>query len=162
MSDPVFDAAVALVIQHEAGESDNAADHGGLTKFGISQASYPDLDIAALTVEKAKSIYYTDWWLRYRICSLPTAISPKVLDTAVLAGPGTAITMLQRACNAVGAPCAVDGAIGPKTCAACASVAPSALLAAYRGIIVRHYEQIVAADPTQAVFLAGWEARAMA
>lgn len=162
MSDPVFDRAVAIVIEHEGGESDNATDHGGLTKFGISQASYPDLAIAALTIEKARSIYYTDWWIRYRICTLPTAISPKVLDSAVLAGPGTAIRMLQRACNAVGAPCEIDGAIGPQTRAACASVAPGALLAAYRGLLQRHYQQIVAADPAQAVFLAGWEARACA
>lgn len=37
-------------------------DKGGLTKFGISQASHPTLDIASLTVEQAIPIYSGEYW----------------------------------------------------------------------------------------------------
>lgn len=38
-------------------------DAGGKTKYGISQNSYPSLDIDSLTAEHAKKIAYTDYWM---------------------------------------------------------------------------------------------------
>jgi lysozyme family protein len=57
-----FEPAVELVLKHEGGLVSNPSDPGGLTNFGISQRSFPDLDIASLTVEQAKEIYAEKYW----------------------------------------------------------------------------------------------------
>lgn len=162
MPDALFERAVALVLAHEGGDADNPADRGGETRFGICRAQYPDLDIAKLTTEQAKAIYRRDYWLKYGLDRLPAAVAPKILDTAVLCGPGTAIRLLQRSLGIAGAACAVDGAIGPATLRACDAVPAEALLATYRSLLERHFCAIAAADPSQQIFLRGWTARALA
>jgi len=37
-------------------------DPGGETKWGISRRSYPDLDIEHLTLDRAREIYFADYW----------------------------------------------------------------------------------------------------
>ena len=49
------------ILGHEGGLSDNPKDPGGLTKWGISQRSYPHLDIRNLKVEEAVEIYKRDF-----------------------------------------------------------------------------------------------------
>ena len=44
-----FNLAVALTLQHEGGFIDLAADPGGATKYGITQADMPGVQIADLT-----------------------------------------------------------------------------------------------------------------
>lgn len=151
--DDIFDHAVAIVLAHEGGYVNDPSDRGGETKFGISKRQYPDEDIANLTIERAKAIYMTDFWLRYRLNQISDDVAPKVLDAAVLCGPGTAIKMLQR-CLGVTA----DGAIGPGTVAACR--AALSLLDKYREALADHFHAIAAGDPSQARFLKGWLARA--
>ena len=162
MTESIFDQAVAVVLAHEGGYVNDPADRGGETRYGISKRAYPDLDIANLTVEQAKAIYATDFWLRYRINQLPDAIAPKVLDAAVLCGPATAIRTLQRALAACGRSCDVDGSIGRQTIAACRDASSELLLGTYRRLLTTHFEQIAEADATQQRFLRGWVMRAMA
>jgi lysozyme family protein len=57
-----FNKSVKIVLQHEGAFSDQAADRGGKTMYGISQRQYPDLDIANLTEEQAREIYRRDYW----------------------------------------------------------------------------------------------------
>ena len=57
-----FDIAFSRLIDSEGGLTDNPKDPGGLTKFGISQRSYPDIDIRNLTLDQAKAIYLRDFW----------------------------------------------------------------------------------------------------
>jgi len=61
-----FDRAFEKTLKFEGGGeiSDDASDAGGLTKWGISQRAYPDVDIRALTKEQAKEIYKRDYWDR--------------------------------------------------------------------------------------------------
>lgn len=54
-----FERSLAFTLKWEGGLT---TDSGGLTKYGISQKSYPDLDIANLTLEQAKEIYKRDYW----------------------------------------------------------------------------------------------------
>lgn len=56
-----FEQAVAFTLSWEGGY---AEDSGGPTKYGISQRSYPTLDIKNLTLDQAKAIYYEDYWLK--------------------------------------------------------------------------------------------------
>lgn len=57
-----FTRSIAFVLSVEGGLVNNPADPGGLTKYGISQRSYPDLDIRNLSIEDAKEIYFRDYW----------------------------------------------------------------------------------------------------
>lgn len=81
-----FDRAFEIVIGVEGGLVDDIHDPGGLTKFGISQRSYPQLDIRALTIEQAKAIYYEDYWLKAGCDQLEEALAILVFDCAVNQG----------------------------------------------------------------------------
>lgn len=59
-----FEKAVAFVLRHEGGYTNDNRDPGGETKFGISKRAYPSLDIKNLTEEQAKVIYRRDYWDR--------------------------------------------------------------------------------------------------
>ena len=48
--------AIEHVLKFEGGYVNDPDDPGGETNFGISKRSYPDLDIAALTVADAVEI----------------------------------------------------------------------------------------------------------
>ena len=108
-----FDKAMTILAHNEGGFANNQHDNGGATKFGISAASYPGVDIASLTFEDAKEIYKQDFWkpLSPNDYSFPVAIM--LFDTAVHSGHTRAVRIAQEASGAVG-----DGIIGPKTKAA--------------------------------------------
>jgi lysozyme family protein len=103
-----FDDVFARLIPLEGGYSNDPQDPGDETKFGISKRSYPNLDIANLTLDDAKSIYRRDFWGAISADRLPPSVVYQLFDFAVNSGPATAIRHLQRA---VGVP--DDGAWGP-------------------------------------------------
>lgn len=86
------------------------------TKYGISAASYPKLDIRNLTMEKAKEIYRRDYWNRVQGDRLPRGLDLVAFDGAVNSGPGPSEEWIQEAVGAI-----PDGVIGPKTLAAIAN-----------------------------------------
>ena len=90
-------------------------DSGGLTKHGISQRAFPDLDIANLTYADAEAIFRVHYWDKVRADKLPAPVDFFVADAAFNQGEGTARKFLQRALNAFGAGIAVDGVIGKYT-----------------------------------------------
>ena len=108
-----FDEVFARVIGHEGGHVDDKSDPGGETKFGISKRAYPDEDIKALTIERAKALYRRDYWDKIRGDELAPAIDEFTFDFAVNSGVRTASESLQGAVGALR-----DGRIGPKTIAA--------------------------------------------
>lgn len=103
------------------------------SKFGISAAQFPDLDIAALTRAAAGDIYRPEYWAPNRCGEMPWGWALAMFDGAVNQGEHCA-GMLQ---TAVGVP--VDGIIGPVTLAAVRTATPAMFdaflelrLAAYR------------------------------
>jgi lysozyme family protein len=74
-----------------------AVGHGVLkgSKYGISAATYPDLDIPNLTIDDAKLIYKRDFWDKLKLDRLPNDISFDMFDCAVNAGISRAIKILQ-------------------------------------------------------------------
>ncbi len=56
------------------------------TNFGISAASYPDLDIINLTQSQADAIYFKDYWVASGADKLPWPYCLLAFDTAVLHG----------------------------------------------------------------------------
>lgn len=120
-----FDRAFELVVGIEAGYSNDPNDpgnwtrgHAGIgefkgTKYGISAAAYPNLDIANLTLDGAKGIYASDYWQACACDRMPWPLCLFVFDMAVNQGQPTARVMLQRSLGV-----APDGVIGPVTLAA--------------------------------------------
>jgi lysozyme family protein len=105
-----FDQAFDRLLGHEGGYSANPADPGGVTNWGISQRSYPELDIKNLTREQASAIYLRDFW--QPLGSAPEAIKFQVFDFAVNSGMQTAVRKLQAAIGV-----ADDGHWGPVSAA---------------------------------------------
>lgn len=160
-ADLIFQTAVKIVLDHEGGYVDDPLDPGGATNFGISARAYPSEDIKEMTAQRARDIYFCDYWLRYRIRQLPGVILPsKVLDMAVLLGGSVAIRLLQCALVACGAHVDPDGVIGPETVKACSALTGADLIGTYETILEQHFQSLVAADPKKAKFLSGWLTRA--
>lgn len=142
-----FESAIPIILEHEGGLSEHPSDPGGLTKYGISQRAYPDLDIRNLTVEQAKAIYRRDYWDKVKGDSLPEGISTLVFDSAVNQGVLRATRMLQRA---VGVD--ADGIIGPRTLAAASRVNLRDFAVRFGVERALHYASL----PTFPIFGKGW------
>lgn len=120
-----FDKAFELVFGHEGAFTDDPKDRGNWTsgtigtgklngtKFGISAAAYPNLDIRNLTVDQAKAIYKKDYWDKNNLDAYPEPIRFELFDMAVNMGWKNGVKILQRAVGTTD-----DGIIGPKTIAA--------------------------------------------
>ena len=105
-----FSTAFDYVILKEGGYSDDPLDRGGKTKFGISQAAYPSLNVAEITLAQAKNIYHKDYWEVIKADRLPPPIAFVLFDMAVNQGAGAAALALQEAAGVL-----QDAKIGPIT-----------------------------------------------
>ena len=85
-------------------------DPGGPTKYGIDQRSHPTVNIRALTEDKAKEIYRSDYWRAIAGDQLQTRTAWAVMDCAVNCGVRQAVRWLQRALDVPD-----DGRLGPVT-----------------------------------------------
>ncbi len=145
-----FGTAFATLIGHEGGYVNDKRDPGGETKFGISKRAYPDVDIAALTIDQAKAIYKRDYWDRARCSELPPAVAFQVFDTAVNSGIGQSIRFLQRAVGV-----ADDGNVGPLTINAVRRLDAESVAARFNG----HRLEFMTKLSTWDVFGKGWAKR---
>jgi lysozyme family protein len=84
--DKEFEKALKFTLKWEGNYSNDPNDPGGETKYGISKKSYPTLDIKNLTLEKAKEIYYQNYWLKADCDKIPFPFNITVFDTAVNCG----------------------------------------------------------------------------
>lgn len=107
-----FDEAFMFVVGSEGGYVNDPRDPGGETKYGISKRAFPNLDIARLTLDDAKTIYKTNYWNELRCDDLPPAVALVVFDAAVNAGVSASAKWLQAAVGAK-----QDGVVGPQTVA---------------------------------------------
>lgn len=150
-----FDAAIREVLEHEGGYVNHPTDPGGETKYGISKRTYPEEDIANLTLERAKAIYERDFWQYSAV--LDQRVATKLLDMAVNMGPSRAHKIVQKALNAVVAgPVGIDGVFGPKTLEFVNASEPKKLLDEIRARACEFYCELVLAEPSKKVFLLGW------
>ena len=121
-----FDVAFDTLLKHEGGYSDHAADPGGKTRFGITEAVAREVgyrgDMRELPLDLAKRIYRERYWNPIKAEQLPAAVRYAVFDAAVNSGPGQSVKWLQRALGVKD-----DGVIGPQTLAAANAANPDAL-----------------------------------
>ena len=104
-----FEQAFAFLIGHEGKYTAIASDPGNWTggrcgagecrgtNWGISAASYPQIDIRGLTQAQAGEIYRRDYWDRAGCGQLPAPLALLVFDAAVNNGVGRAVRWLQGA-----------------------------------------------------------------
>ncbi len=157
----VFDQAFAIVVNAEGGYTTNPSDPGNWTggavnvgvcrgtKYGISAAAYPSLDIASITLWQAQAIYERDFWPAV-YNKLPAPLAVLTFDAAVNSGIEQAAKWLQRALGVV-----QDGQIGPVTVdAALMADVPSVAAQMLAARIV-----FMSGLPTWAVFRDGWAVR---
>ena len=145
-----FDEAFERVIGHEGGLSDNPADPGGLTRYGISQRSYPGENIRAMTLARAKQIYQRDYWGPAGCDSVPTAIRFDLFDMAVNSGVRAAVKCLQGAAGAE-----QDGILGPRTLQAVGVLGGARLAARFNGARLQFMTDL----STWPTFSRGWARR---
>ncbi|MCR9089870.1 MAG: N-acetylmuramidase [Proteobacteria bacterium] len=124
------------ILRVEGAEYTNdPADSGGATKYGITQATLGEHrgtpvtadDVAALTEREARAIYLQRYFDEPRlglIAAVSERIAAEVMDTGVNMGMPRAVGFLQRALNLLNdrgriyADIAADGLCGPATAAA--------------------------------------------
>jgi lysozyme family protein len=118
----VFEQAFAIVVGEEGALSTDPADPGNWTggacgrgicrgtKYGIAAAAHPELDIAALTLAQARSLYLAQYWDAAHASELPPPLALMMFDAAVNSGLEKAVRWLQAALG-----CNVDGSMGSAT-----------------------------------------------
>lgn len=156
MSD--FAKAIDTILKHEGGLSNHSDDPGGLTKYGISKAAFPELDIANLTLEQAKDIYLTKYWEPYHFSWIDSQrVATKVFDMAVNMGPVPAVRILQHSLSTfIAGPLVADGKIGMQTANACKDMDEDKLMDEIKARSAKYY-----CDLQKPQFLLGWLRRAV-
>lgn len=162
-----FLSALIMVLQYEGGFSNITQDKGGATNKGITQKEY-DLYMAYkgkcmqsvkyISPEEIKAIYFASYWLDGKCNKLPKGLDKVHFDTCVNCGCRQAGKFLQRAVDTF-----VDGIVGRGTLTAIDEKLKTSTI----GIIIDDYiEQrsvfytnIVKNDPSQQIFLRGWQNR---
>lgn len=171
MSGGRFDVCVQKTLGHEGVFSNHAADKGGATKYGITQATLHTaiaarlvprgITIQRLSVEQAKRIYFAFYWTAARCNEFPSPLDLLLFDAYVNHRPKSAVRLIQTALGVE-----ADGILGPITIAKARELVAEdgdgmwAAIERYAEARRQLYTRIVAEDPTQAVFLKGWIARA--
>ena len=92
-----FNKALSFVFKWEGGLTIDENDPGGTTKWGISQRSYPSLNIESLTREEAARIYKKDYWDKVGGDTLPFPFDVLAFDMAVNCGVGRASRLIGKA-----------------------------------------------------------------
>lgn len=157
-----FVRAFNHTLGHEGGYQADERDRGNWTggdigkgelrgtKWGISAASYPYLDIEALTTIQARQIYLRDYWRRIRGDDLPAGLALFLFDYAVNSGVARAAMALQRIIDV-----SDDGVIGPITLARVKAYNAAALVERLH----REREAFYRSLSTFEVYGNGWLAR---
>lgn len=113
---PNFNEAIEHVLKWEGGYVNHPSDPGGATKFGITKKRYPALDIKNLTLSKAKKIYKSDFWDKFKIDNINSQdTATHYLDLTILHNNRDAAKMVQRALNDIGIKTTIDGIAGSNT-----------------------------------------------
>lgn len=126
-----FEAALRRLIGIEGDFSDDDADSGGATRFGVTEMQARAYgytgEMRQLPVDLAQRIYRVQYWDLLHldeVAGVSPALAHELFDTAVNLGQAQAARMLQRALNLFNrsqtlyADMRVDGVVGQVTLAA--------------------------------------------
>ena len=157
-----FETTFSRTIGHEGKFQANPKDRGNWTggkegvgelkgtKWGLAAMTYPHLDIANITLEQAKEIYFNDWWLKLKMDCWPNVMKYQMFDAAFNHGTGRANQFLQFAARVKD-----DGVIGPKTITAVNMTDLNDLVLRFLAKRLRYFTEV----KTWAEFSRGWSLR---
>ncbi|RSB65937.1 hypothetical protein EFD55_25860 [Rhizobium pisi] len=115
-------ACLPITLAYEGGFTSDRRDPGNWTggavgkgrlkgtKYGIAAASYPNLDIARLTIAEVTPIYERNYWRPLGAEALPSGLDLVTFDFGVNSGTVRAAKALQAVVGAT-----IDGVIGSDT-----------------------------------------------
>lgn len=168
----------ALIIEHvideyEGGYVNNPLDNGGETKYGITKARYPKLDIRNLTKDEAILIYRKDYWGRFLDdvqAYTNDQITSKAFAFVINRGIQNAVTAMQMAINSILLPqddklfLTVDGLWGTKSKSALKIITKhgedessiKGLGNAFYLEMIRQYHKLCVKNPKYNAFLKSW------
>lgn len=155
-----FDRALRFAFAVEGGHVHHPLDRGGSTNYGITQSTYavwrakcalPQQPVKFITRDEAEDIYRAEYWRRGQCDRLPAPVDLVHFDACVNHGLYNAAKLLQGAAGVT-----QDGDIGLQTLGAVKEVDPELLAQRYIARRRKFYGEIVAAVPSQAIFLKGW------
>lgn len=186
MKSNAFSLARDFAARWEGGISDHPADRGGVTAYGASIKFVSDIanspdgrefltkigiklpisrkSILSLAKYQVDAMFKREFWDKLNLDALHESYAMFLYDSAVNHGPAQAVKFAQRGYNDLvnyGVKLDVDGILGTATRRALAIVSP-AIVKACVNARRRFYQQIVANDRSQSVFLNGWMNRANA
>lgn len=162
-------AALQYTLVNEGGFSNDAADHGGATRFGITRAEASRwlkrpvsvAEMREFPMDTAKAIYEAWYWLPLGCDKIiDGGVATCMFDIGVVRGIGVPPKYAQLICNEHGLGLVLDGHIGPKSLAAINSLNPHTFIPAFAEKAAAGFRSIAARNPSQEVFLRGWLNRA--
>lgn len=159
-----FDDCLAYVLKSEGYYSDDKADHGGATKWGVTQASYDRWraknaktlrHVRDMEADERDAIYFEDYWMPGKCGQMPVPLDYVHFDGCVNHGVGQANKFVQRALGV-----AADGDIGPQSIRALQEdIAAGKVDDLTRSVLDQRrsfYHHLAENDPSQERFLNGW------
>ncbi|MBC8054080.1 MAG: hypothetical protein H7Y13_13525 [Sphingobacteriaceae bacterium] len=173
-----FNQAYLITMQNEGGYANDPQDRGGETWKGIARNFWPQwkgwviVDTIKATnppvLNKALAaqtdlnnmvlqFYKSNYWDINKLDQINSQqVANQLFDIAVNMGVGRASKFLQQA---ISPQITVDGVIGPKTVAGANAMEPKQLYDAINVLRTEKYNQIIAANPSQAKFKNSWFSR---
>ena len=153
-----FEKALAAVLHHEGGYVNHPSDPGGMTNLGCTKKVWEEWvghpvdekTMRALTPSDVAPLYKAKYWDRVKGDELPTGVDYAVFDAAINSGPGRAAKWLQEVVGVT-----ADGAIGPGTMRAVASMEPADIVNKYQAKRIDFLQAL----PTWGTFGKGWGRR---
>ncbi len=148
------------LIEREGGFVNHAADRGGPTNWGITQAKLAEWrrrpvtvdDVRALSQGEAREIYRHEYIAGPRFAQIRDAkLMELVVDCGVNHGTRRASLWLQSVAGAT-----TDGVVGPMTLHAVNNADPRRLYRKLLAMRCRFFGSLITRDPSQAAFAAGW------
>ena len=169
---PKVESILNAVITREGGYVNHPADRGGPTKYGVTLRTLARWRGSPVTAEDVKNlrkpeayqIFRQLYYLEPRLNLLPSRVRPLAVDCSVHHGASGAVSLIQRVLEATASRTGYagrrDGIMGSKTAAAVESLRNAAGPVWVRDMIAAERRafmlEIVAARPSQRVFLRGW------
>jgi len=163
----VFPEALPFILAKEGGYTNHPADRGGPTNKGVIQREYdvyreekslPKQSVQFISDAEVSDIYRNKYWNAGKCPALPRRLAIVHFDTSINCGVYQAAKFLQRAI-----PCPVDGKIGPKTLDALNELLKTTdeiqIIHQYLNQRSEFYYGLVDKDPSQRVFIKGWQNR---
>lgn len=175
MSD--FNTALDALLKDEGGYSNNAADSGGETVFGISRVNNPiwsgwtfvdalkklrsnlvDLNLALENdpqVRLAVQNFYRQAYWNFDVVK-SQVVANKLLAIEVNFGKGSGVRILQESLVRLGFTIPVDGSLGSQTLDALEKAKEQDTLHALRAFAALYRLHRILSKPDQIVFAEGW------